>query len=68
MSRTLSSYESRIHRLPDILNEMPYKYLKYLPRFKGDGSITIEEHLKEFQEYIDHLHVLYDKVFLRMFV
>jgi len=39
-SRPLSSDEAAVLRLPDDLHDMPKKYLKHLPRFTGDGSIT----------------------------
>ena len=32
-------------------------YLKYMPRFAGEGDITVEEHLDAFYSYADNLNI-----------
>jgi hypothetical protein len=44
--------------LPHPVNPLPARdYLKYMPKFTGEGDITSEEHLAAFYSYVDNLNI-----------
>jgi hypothetical protein len=44
--------------LPHPMNPLPAgDYLKYMPKFSGEGDITAEEHLATFYSYVDNLNI-----------
>jgi len=44
--------------LPYPMNPLPVgDYLKYMPKFTGEGDITTEEHLAAFYSYADNLNI-----------
>jgi hypothetical protein len=44
--------------LPQPMNSLPAgDYLKYMPKFTGEGDITVEEHLVAFYSYADNLNI-----------
>jgi hypothetical protein len=43
-------------------------YLKYMPKFIGEGDITTEEHLATFYSYADNLNIENEDVWMRVFV
>jgi hypothetical protein len=44
--------------LPLPMNPLPAgDYLKYMPKFTGEGDITVEEHLAAFYSYADNLNI-----------
>ena len=44
--------------LPQPMNELPARdYLKYIPKFCGEGEVTTEEHLANFYAYDDNLNI-----------
>ena len=44
--------------LPNNLNPFPTTdYMKYLPRFNGEGETTIEEHLIAFYKFADNFSI-----------
>ena len=44
--------------LPYPMNPLPAGYyLKYMPKFTGEGDITAEEHLATFYSYADNLNI-----------
>jgi hypothetical protein len=44
--------------LPHPMNPFPARdYLKYMPKFTGEGDITVEEHLDDFYSYADNLNI-----------
>jgi hypothetical protein len=44
--------------LPHPMNPLPAgDYLKYMPKFSGEGDITAEEHLASFYSYADNLNI-----------
>jgi hypothetical protein len=44
--------------LPQPTNPFPAgDYLKYMPKFVGEGDITAEEHLAAFYSYVDNLNI-----------
>jgi uncharacterized small protein (DUF1192 family) len=55
--------------LPHPMNPLPAgDYLKYMPKFMGEGDITVEEHLVAFYSYADNLNIENEDVWMRVFV
>jgi hypothetical protein len=55
--------------LPHPMNPLPAgDYLKYMPKFIGEGDITAEEHLAAFYSYVDNLNIENEDVWMRVFV
>jgi uncharacterized small protein (DUF1192 family) len=55
--------------LPHPMNPLPAgDYLKYMPKFTGEGDITAEEHLAAFYSYADNLNIGNEDVWMRVFV
>jgi hypothetical protein len=55
--------------LPHPMNPLPAgDYLKYMPKFTGEGDITAEEHLAAFYNYADNLNIENEDVWMRVFV
>jgi hypothetical protein len=55
--------------LPHPMNPLPPRdYLKYMPKFTGEGDITAEEHLAAFYSYADNLNIENEDVWMRVFV
>jgi hypothetical protein len=55
--------------LPHPMNPFPAgDYLKYMPKFTGEGDITTEEHLASFYSYADNLNIEKEDVWMRVFV
>jgi uncharacterized small protein (DUF1192 family) len=55
--------------LPQPLNPLPAgDYLKYMPKFSGEGDVTIEEHLAAFYSYANNLNIESEDVWMRVFV
>jgi ribonuclease HI len=55
--------------LPNPMNPLPAgDYLKYMPKFTGEGDITAEEHLAAFYSYADNLNIENEDVWMRVFV
>jgi hypothetical protein len=55
--------------LPQPMNPFPAgDYLKYMPKFTGEGDITAEEHLVAFYSYTDNLNIGNEDVWMRVFV
>jgi hypothetical protein len=43
-------------------------YLKYMPKFTGEGDLTTEEHLAAFYSYADNLNIENEDVWMRVFI
>jgi ribonuclease HI len=55
--------------LPQPLSPLPAgDYLKYMPKFSGEGDVTAEEHLAAFYSYADNLNIENEDVWMRVFV
>jgi hypothetical protein len=55
--------------LPHPMNPLPARdYLKYMPKFTGEGDITAEEHVATFYNYADNLNIENEDVWMRVFV
>jgi hypothetical protein len=55
--------------LPQVLYAFPPNdYMKYLPRFNGEGEVTVEEHLNYFYSFADNFNVEHADVWMRLFV
>jgi hypothetical protein len=55
--------------LPHPMNPLPAgDYLKYMPKFTGEGDITTAEHLAAFYSYTDNLNIESEDVCMRVFV
>jgi hypothetical protein len=55
--------------LPQPTNPFPVgDYLKYMPKFNGEGDMTVEEHLVDFYSYANNLNNGNEDVWMRFFV
>jgi hypothetical protein len=55
--------------LPHPMNPLPAgDYLKYMPKFTGEGDVTVEEHLVDFYNYADNLNIENEDVWMRVFI
>jgi hypothetical protein len=55
--------------LPQNLNAFPTgDYMKYFPRFNGEGDVTVEEHLASFYSFADNFNIEHSDVWMRVFV
>ena len=55
--------------LPHPMNPLPARdYLKYMPKFTGEGDITAEEHLATFYSYVDNINIENEDVWMRVFI
>jgi hypothetical protein len=55
--------------LPHPMNPLPAgDYLKYMPKFTGEGDLTSEEHLATFYSYADNLNIENEDVWMRVFI
>ena len=55
--------------LPQLMNALPARYyLKYMPKFSGEGEVTTKEHLADFYVYVDNLNIEHEDVWMRVFV
>jgi hypothetical protein len=55
--------------LPQVMYAFPPNdYMRYFPRFNGDGSVTAEEHLSYFYSFADNFNVEHVDVWMRLFV
>jgi hypothetical protein len=43
-------------------------YMKYLPRYNGEGEVSVEEHLEAFYIFADNFNIDYTYVWMRLFV
>ena len=43
-------------------------YLKYMPKFTGEGNFTTEEHLEAFYNYAENINIEQEDVCTRVFV
>ena len=54
---------------PNPLLTMPTRhYLKYMPKFTGEGDFTGEEHLEEFYSYAENINIEQEDVWTRFYV
>ena len=55
--------------LPNPLATMPTgDYLKYMPKFTGEGDFTAKEHLEAFYSYVENINIEQVDVWTRVFV
>jgi hypothetical protein len=55
--------------LPQVLSAFPTGYyMKYFPRFNGEGDVTVEEHLASFYSFADNFNIEKSDVWMRVFV
>ena len=55
--------------LPNPLAAMPTgDYLKYMPKFTGEGDFTAEEHIEAFYSYAENINIEQEDVWTRVFV
>jgi hypothetical protein len=55
--------------LPQVMYAFPPNdYMRYLPRFNGDGSVTVEENLSSFYSFADNFIVEHVDVWMRLSV
>jgi hypothetical protein len=55
--------------IPIVLHTLPtIYYMKYLPRYNGEGEINIKEHLVAFYSFADNFNIDYSDVWMRLFV
>ena len=51
-----------LHALPTT------NYMKYLPRYNGEGDVTAEEHLVSFYSFVDNFNIDYADMWMTFFV
>jgi hypothetical protein len=52
-----------------VLHALPATdYMKYLPRYNGEGDVTVEKHLVSFYNFADNFNIDYADVWIRLFV
>jgi hypothetical protein len=55
--------------LPQVMFSFPPNdYMRYLPRFNGEGAVTAEENLSSFYIFADNFNVEHVDVWMRLFV
>jgi hypothetical protein len=55
--------------LPNLVSAMPIgDYHKYMPKFTGEGDVTVEEHILAFYSYAENLNIEEEDVWTRVFV
>jgi hypothetical protein len=55
--------------LPQVMFAFPPNdYMRYLPRFNGDGEVTVEENLSSFYSFADNFNVEHADVWMKLFV
>ena len=55
--------------LPNPLAAIPTEdYLKYMPKFIGEGDFTAEEHLEAFYSYAENINIEQKDVWTKVFV
>jgi hypothetical protein len=54
--------------LPQHVHDLPENYLKLLPKYDGEKTHSVEEHIGSFQDFTDNLFVEHEDVFMRIFV
>jgi hypothetical protein len=55
--------------LPNPVAAMPTgDYQKYMPKFTGEGDVSVEEHIEAFYSYAENLNIEQEDVWTRVFV
>ena len=55
--------------LPQNLNAFPTEdYMKYRPKYNGEGDMIVEEHLVEFYNFPDNFNIEHVDILMRLFV
>ena len=55
--------------LPQPMNALPARdYLKYMPKFSGEGDVTAEEYLADFYAYADNLNIEHEDGWMTFYV
>ena len=55
--------------LPQVMYAFPPNdYMRYLPRFNEDGSVTAKEHLSSFYSFADNFNIEHADVWMILFV
>jgi hypothetical protein len=53
-------------KFPSFLHPYPPGFVHYLPTFAGKDNTVGEEHLSDFQDFIDKLEILHEDVVMRL--
>jgi hypothetical protein len=54
--------------MPQITHDLPENYMKYLPKFYGDKTRSVEEHMSSFRDSTDDQFVDKNDVFMMLLV
>ena len=54
--------------LPAVLHDLPENYMKSLPKFTGEGDLTVQEHINFFDQFDDILGIEHEDVYSRLLV
>jgi len=54
--------------LPIPLHDLPENYIKYLPKFTGEGDLTTTEHINFFDQFADILGIEHENIYSRLLV
>jgi hypothetical protein len=54
---------------PNPVSSIPTRdYQKYMPKFIGEGNVSVEEHIEDFYSYVENLNIEEEDVWTRVFV
>jgi len=53
--------------IPFHVHDLPKNYLKLLPKYNGEPSLSIEEHIATFQVFTHNMFMEHDDVFMSLF-
>ena len=54
--------------LPANLDSFPFGYLKYLPRYNAETSLSAKVHLEAFLYFVDNMNIEQEIFYMRLFV
>jgi hypothetical protein len=55
--------------IPNQPHDLPTgEYQKHLPKFAGNNTVLVDDHLTDFLKFVDDLEVEYEDVVMKMFV
>jgi hypothetical protein len=54
--------------LPTNMHDLPYNYMKILPKFMGGGDLIATEHMEFFDQFVYILGIEHEDIYMRLFV
>jgi hypothetical protein len=65
-AKVAARYAPLVFPIP--LHDLPENYIKNLPKFTGEGDLTIAEHINLFDQFVDILGLKHEHVYSNLFV